>query len=114
MSDKAKSTHRRDPNAKARRERWKKAERRPLHYNKVDAAFELGISRPTLESYSGELFKPAGQNGRINIYTHTQLKIISLVLRGKLTEERGTELWKEIQEQEVMEVLRLAHGSGGA
>lgn len=83
--------------------------RRPLHYNQVEAAAELGVSHDVLYRHScqqGGIYKPSGK-----IYTDLQIKIISFVMRGKLTPEQGLDLFQQIDDEELLDMARRARGN---
>lgn len=87
--------------------------RRPRHYNQSEAAAELGISHAFLYQLAkeeGGIFKPAAKNGRHIIYTDTQIEIISLVMRKKITAERGLSYWKGIEDEELISLARRMRG----
>ena len=83
--------------------------RRPRHYNQVEAAAELGVGHDVLyrlSKTSDPIYTPAQSRGKFVIYTDTQIEIISLVMRGKLTADQGYELWMRIENQEIMDLVR--------
>ena len=89
--------------------------RRPRHYNLSEAAAELGISHTflyQLANEEGEIFKPAAKNGRHIIYTDTQIEVISLVMRKKVTAERGLEMWRRIEDEELATMAAQAEPGG--
>ena len=86
-----------------------------LHYSTSEAAEVLGISRQYLTELAGQkilIYMPSAKFGIVNIYPRRQVQIISLVMRGKLTETEGGELWSRIQDNELSEVMAVARGAG--
>ena len=87
--------------------------RRPLHYNQVEAAAELGMSAASLyyrETTEKGIFQPALKEGKSIIYTATQIEIMSLVMRKRITNEQGMKLWREIEDAELMDMVRRTRG----
>lgn len=85
-----------------------------LHYNTSEAAAVLGMSRQFLTELASKgresIYAPSGKFGIDNIYPRRQVQIISLVMRGKLSDEEGAELWRRIQDRELTEIMTDAGG----
>lgn len=86
--------------------------RRPRHYNLGEAAAELAMSRGTLyrKTLEHPVWKPSGRTARDVIYTEEQIKILSYVLRNRLSEDQGLELWESIDDQGLMDLVRKGKG----
>ncbi len=87
--------------------------RRPLHYSRVDAAAELGISHDVLYRLGQEhrIYQPAAKRSRtVVIFTDIQIRFISLVMRGKMEPDRAYNLWQCLEDQEVQELVNKAIG----
>ena len=83
--------------------------RRPLLYNRTTAAMELGLcdySLCQLENTKGGVYVPVYKEGRTVIYTDVQVRIMAFVLQKKMTPEKGEELRKAIEDEDLMDLAR--------
>ena len=90
----------------------------PLHYNTTKTADKLGMSRQHLTELATQkvdgkptVYAPSGKSGVDNIYHIYQIKLISLVMRKKLTVEQASQFWRDIENHEIMDAINSAKGN---
>ncbi|MCC8190395.1 MAG: hypothetical protein LIP77_07130 [Planctomycetes bacterium] len=93
-------------NIKQRRQTTKAREKcRPRHYNLMEAARMLGVSRHYFYAQSHPIYRPLAVRKRINIYTEKHIEVLSLVMRGMVTEDDGYALIQQFAMDELASVI---------